>query len=297
MVTKDQLERLYEGKGKALFTYLENKNRGGTNNAKGNSFENQFAVFTIADHFNNGGEAAQIHFSAQTLNFIDDLVVKNEVDQTVEHYQIKDVQSLSWTSNPHPIDEDFRMQHALCTDRGETPQLELVVSNDQLKNELEEAMTDDLKAIVSVHYFPNADSISKLLKVNVEVKNALTNMCALTNPSTDKLDALGTIVLGAWSGSDQKQVSLESILDACYGHNPHYIKGFDNRISKGLQTILDRIENFSYAIENGYIRWNYDDTDYGVISYRIGNPEYFNWESEVIHADANNFEELESYLV
>lgn len=301
MITQDQLERLYGDDAEKLFKYLNNKNRGGTNNAKGNTFENQFAVFKIAEHFNKrfGSNAApdDIRFSSQELCFIDDLIVKDRAEITAEHYQLKDVQSLNWDSNPHPISNDFRMQHAICSEAGETPHLELVVSREELKQELEDAMANDLNDKVTVHHFPKGESMNQLLQNNDEVKAVLTEMCALNAPTSDKLDTLGTIVLGAWTASTQKATTLKEILDACYNLNPNYIKGFDRQLPQALREVLNRIPRFSYQVEGGYISWSFNATDNGVVSHQIGTKAFLDWENMVINLNPNNFEELESYLI
>src|SRR6059058_5843084 len=128
MILKEQLERLYGDRGTAYFTYLNNKNRGGLNNSKGNTFENQFAVYKIATAFNEKAAEQATLFSSQVLCFIDDLVIEKEDKNEVEHYQLKDVQSLIWLDNPHPLKDDFRMQHEVCSANGITATLQLVVS-------------------------------------------------------------------------------------------------------------------------------------------------------------------------
>ena len=300
MITQGQLERLYGDEADQLFTYLKNKHRGGTSNSKGNSFENQFAVFKIAEQFNkqfaNQTPTNDVQFYSQELCFVDDFIVKTGTENSAEHYQLKDVQSLRWDGNSHPLSDDFRKQHAICAEAGETSHLELVVSSRDVKHELEENMPEDLNEIVTVHHFPKGDSINQLLHHNAEIKASLTNMCALDSPTSDKLDTLGTIVLGAWAGSSQKGTTLEELLDVCYKQNPHYIKGFDTRVSKELKEALDRIAGFSHKIEGGYIRWTYEETDDGVVSYQIGSVGFLNWESQVIGLNANNFDELESFL-
>ena len=122
-------------------------------------------------------------------------------------------------------------------------------------------------------------------------------MCAISNPSSDKLDALGSIILGAWDGTDKTKISLGTLLDNCYGQNPNYIKGFGGRLSEHLKQILDAINGFSYKIENGYIIWTYNTTDTGTLSYPIGTKEFMQWENDILNLGSiNDFELIEPYL-
>ena len=298
MISKEELERLYGARGAACFTYLNDKHKGGVNNSKGNTFENQFAVYKIATVFNEGASEQTTLFSSQVLCFIDDLVIEREDKNEVEHYQLKDVKSLSWHYNPHPLKDDFRMQHEVCSANGITATLQLVVSRKELEQSLIASIPDDVKGIAIVVHFQNASSINNLIRENSEVREALRQMCAFSNPATDKLDTLGNIILGAWAGVDQQRVSLKEILDKCMRQNPHYIKGLENRLSDKLASILSGIKGVSYEIEGGYINWRYNDTDSGSMSYRIGSAEFEAWENDVFNSEPlNSFEDLEPFLI
>lgn len=50
--------------------YVENKHRGGENNAKGNSFEAFYAVYYILKHFNLGDEDKTYFFPQMKLTFL-----------------------------------------------------------------------------------------------------------------------------------------------------------------------------------------------------------------------------------
>lgn len=297
MITKDQLKKLFGNHSVDLHKYLNNKHKGGINNAKGNSLENHFAVFKIAEHFNKTTEHEHVKFSTQLRCFVDDLIIKTETNKEVEHYQIKDIKSLSWTSGAHPISDDFKFQHQICYDNGEKPALEIVVTSPEVKEYLEESMEDDLKEIVSVHHFPKGNSLPATIKLNTELKTALSQMCALNKPATDKLDTLASIVVGTWAATDQTNTSLKELLDRCYDANPHYIKGFDNRISAALEKRFSEVKGFLYSLEGGYITWSYPPSDSGVISARIGSKEFIEWENEIIQANPRTFEDLETYLI
>jgi len=70
------LESVFEEDGQKYFEYLSNKNRGGTNNQKGNTFENFFTLYKIAEAFNKNIDPENILFSSQAFCFVDDLVIE-----------------------------------------------------------------------------------------------------------------------------------------------------------------------------------------------------------------------------
>ena len=297
MISREQLDKLFPGEADKCFRYLENKHKGGTNNTKGNTFENQFAVYKIATAFNDKSDRESTLFSAQAFCFIDDLIIEKEHNNAVEHYQVKDVENLGWNQPPHPLETDFQLQHSVCTDNGKTATLHLVVSRRELSEELTNNMSPELNRIASVIHFQNATSINKLIAHNEAFRTALKEMCALDNPGTDKLDTLGNIILGVWGGLEQMHAPLSEIIDKCHSLKPNYIRGLEDTISEKLRLILDNIPGFTYTVEGGYINWQYKDTDKGTVSYRIGTIEFDQWENDVFNAGTlTTFEELEPYL-
>ena len=203
---------------------------------------------------------------------------------------------LKWKSGDHPLEDDFRYQYSVSLASGITAKLAMVVSRKDLRDSLTAEMPDDLKAFTVVNHFETATSINNLIRNNSQLKDALINMCALTDPATDKLDTLGSILLAAWDGTDKNKVSLKDLLDKSRGLNPNYIKGQANQISEKLSGILQSIPHFSFALENSFLKWSYQKTDEGVLAYRIGSLEYEQWESDVFRAEIKTFEDLESFL-
>ncbi len=114
--------------GEKQFKYLSNKHRGGKANAKGNSFENHFAVHQIAKYLNKEADHNDTTFSTQIEAFVDDFLIRHSTDDYECYHQLKDVERLSWTSGEHPIKDDFLLQYALSQTSGIQPALKLVVS-------------------------------------------------------------------------------------------------------------------------------------------------------------------------
>jgi hypothetical protein len=83
MITLEVLEAIFEENGEKYFEYLSNKNRGGINNYKGNTFENFFTLYKIVEAFNKNIDPRNILFSSQDFCFIDDLVIEQVKDSNV----------------------------------------------------------------------------------------------------------------------------------------------------------------------------------------------------------------------
>lgn len=299
MIGEDQLEKLFPGKGPELFKYLKKKNRGGRNNAKGNTFENHFAMERIANHFariSDEKATEHIYFSSQLRQFIDDLIIEERPKKYFEYYQLKDVKNMSWNDKEHPVADDFRMQKTICDSDNVTCHLELAVSDEQLASMLVDSMDADVMRYVKVTHFPSGRSVSQLLTKNEQVKKSLTAMCAFPNPHSDQLDTLGAIVIGAWTASTQEQISLSSILQTCNKMNPNFIKGFQNTVSSDLEDTLRLIPAFSFQLEGGYIRWQYNKQDTGIVAYKIGSDEFKQWQSNVISKKPTTFDQIEPLL-
>jgi hypothetical protein len=296
MITLDLLKAIFGESGKDYFDYLNNKNRGGISNSKGNTFENFFTVYKIAKAFNDNQDLQKTLFSSQLLCFIDDLVIEQSENKNNWHYQIKDVASIEWNNSDHPLKDDFKNQHEICLNLGIKPYLRLVISRSEIYEHLASNIPKEIEGLVKVVNFETASSLNNLIRNNSLIKEELLKMCALTNPSMDKLNTLAAILLSSWNATNKSRISLKELLDNSYSQNPHYIKGFATKISQKLDDILKIVDGFSYIVENGYLKWKYYGTDDGVLQYRIGSIEFEQWENDLFNATIQTFEDLESFL-
>jgi hypothetical protein len=205
---------------------------------------------------------------------------------------------LEWNNRAeNSIRDDFKNQNAICAREGIDPYLRLVVSDEAVSDHLIATKPDDIRDLVEVVNFRTATSLNNLIRDNAMIRAELIKMCALDKPSGDKLNTLAAILLGAWDSTDKNKISLEEILDRCYNINPHYIKGFSKRISKGLEKVLTNIKGLDFEVEGGFLKWNFRKTDEGVVQYRIGSMEFERWESDLFNATILTFEDLEPFLV
>ncbi|MGI4727832.1 MAG: hypothetical protein ACRYGB_04600 [Janthinobacterium lividum] len=294
MITLKQLENLFFDESTGLYQYLKNKNIGGTNNYKGATFENFFTIYKIAQTFNNYLNQ-DIVFSSQVFCFIDDLVIENSTSNKIEHFQIKDIATLSWETENHPLKDDFKNQNLVC-DISVQSELTLVVSKKDLYTNLKATIPKEIEKFVSVIHFETSISMARLLNINTQIKGEILKMCAIKNPSTYILETIGVSILGVWDGTSKSHVSLKEILQQCNANSPNYIKGFINQISSELRTILSSITGFSFQIQNGYIKWAFNNTDEGILQYIIGSQEFIQWENDIRNSTFSSFNDIEPYL-
>jgi hypothetical protein len=298
MVTLMQLEASFGKDGATLHEYLNNKHRGGINNTKGNVFENFFAVYKIASWWEKAISPDEIIFSAQVVSFIDDLVIeKTSVPVKKMHYQVKDVQTITWLQGIHSLLNDFTYQHQIYEASGENCELNMVVSRLSLKEELEKNISASISSFTNVIFFSTDNSVSSLLKTNAKFKEKIKSICAISNPHLDTLEATAAILIGAWDSTTKFQISLRQIQDICYRISPNYLKGYSGGISPALATVFAGIEGFFFEMENGYFKWSYNDTDHGILIFPQGTQEYAQWENNMLQlGNVNRFEQLESFL-
>jgi len=116
MYTSQDIERCFDA---ATRQYLENKTRGGSSGQKGTRYEDYFTIYKLAQLSPQILEAGLVvYFTGQILAFVDDLII-DIPSQPLQHYQLKNSKTVSWSTGPHPIQDDFANQHhlnqAFCT--------------------------------------------------------------------------------------------------------------------------------------------------------------------------------------
>jgi hypothetical protein len=297
MITLEVLKKAFgEDDGEKRFKYLQNKIKGGRNNSKGNSFENFYAVYQIARSFNENLKPEETLFSSQANTFVDDLLIEQIADKIEKYFQIKDTAKLSWEAGEHPLKDDFIYQYKISKISGINAKLQIVVSDKSFYDNLRSDIPGEIIGFIEVVHFETASSLNNLLRKNLVMKEELRKMCALTNPSTDKLETLATILLGAWDSTSKSKIQLKDIIDKSHSQNPNYIKGHLNKISHKLSEILNSINGFTYEIENGFLKWKFNSTDEGVLKYRIGSSEFEQLENDIFNSDIKSYEDLEPFL-
>ncbi|AFZ31099.1 hypothetical protein Glo7428_2594 [Gloeocapsa sp. PCC 7428] len=280
--------------------YLKDKNRGGSNNAKGNTYENYFAIYQIVLLSPEVLEENQeIHISNQVLAFVDDLIVEFIDKSILRHYQLKNSLDLTWSKkSKRSIANDFQKQHQLNKSLSKESQLHLVVSCKNLLAKLEVDIPNSIEKYSQVIYFPYEDSLEKVIKKD-SFRQAIEYLCASDNPEPDKIECVAFVLLGAWTSSS-KFNSLKDILKKAQASTPSFIRSFSKewQLDPEVENILSKIEDFQYNLTKGFLHWKYKDgLDVGILPYSCDKEEFKRFQEIVKRHKPTCFDELEGFLI
>lgn len=170
----------------------------------------------------------------------------------------------------------------------------LVVSLKALETSLKSKLPKALKSCTSVFLFPCYDTIYKQIINDGSFSSELQSLCALSNPTTDKLEALASCVLGFWEASSKKGILLSDVIDKVENIGYSFIKPrVIHNLSKASESILDAIPDFNYLQANGYFAWTFKTTDSGIIPFQIGSVEFNKIENDIQVNKPKVFTDLE----
>lgn len=286
--------------------YLQNKHRGGQVNQKGNSYENFFAIYQIALLAKEiiVQEIEDIDIFSQIVAFVDDLIIDRGVGLDLQHFQIKESQSLSWgTDNSDvKIAFDFRMQFQLNTNAlNRSSIMSVVVSSEDVAKKLIAKMPMDIQAYSSVIFFPYQKTINELLTVNNQLREAISYLTAFENPTQDKIECVATVLIGAWVSSDTSQTTVCGVLEKAQNCQPSFIRSFKSDDSFALEpkviSILQSINGFTYSISRGFFHWEYPVLGMdGTYPFSLESEEFQKLQNLILQISPTTFEDLENLL-
>ena len=200
--------------------YLKHKNRGGKNNAKGNRYENYYAVFQIALLLNSHHERLDdVYLTTQLSNaFVDDLLI-GVGNSNKTYHQIKDVKNLSW--NTGNLKYDFERQKEICLENEETFSLKLVHSN-QANHQKLVKIPKEFSDCTNVEFFPAYSELGQLYWNYYPLKDAIAEIVAEGGNDDSVLYGVAGSILGAWESVNAEiPVSLKQIRENISKINPY----------------------------------------------------------------------------
>ncbi|MBC7882013.1 MAG: hypothetical protein H7Y37_11860 [Anaerolineae bacterium] len=302
MYPRETISQLF---GADALQYVNNKHSGGQNNAKGNSFENYFTLFQIAELAHEFFDTQEsVIFSAQILAFLDDLVIVLPRRKEVRNHQIKDIADLSWgKTGLRTLVDDFEKQHSLnlALDYS-TSKCLMVVSQEHVYQKLKEAMPENIKDFTQVSYFPAAKSVSELLNKSLKLRELLAFLSAFDEemPDRDKLETIASVLLGAWISSDQSQVTLHGLLVKTREASPNYIRSLAEPppLDPRVKEILDNLPDFTYSLTKGFLKWKYlDGLQEGTLPYSQDDQRFESFQRLLKRNQPTDFDALEVFLI
>lgn len=247
--------------GEASLQYVKNKNRGGSNNEKGNIYENSFSIYKLVTLTKEVIENQQdVRFSSQIFTYVDDLKIEFRSSNLCQYYQLKNVQELSWGSGEKTLQDDFFKQYQLSTHSGEDAEVYLVVSQEDLCNKLAEKIPDEIAPFSDVQCFRYFPSLTQAIYENPDFKQAIEYLCAIENPEPDKIECVAVVLLGAWRFMEKSDLSLLAVLEKAKTSTPNFIRSLgveEIQLEAEVKAILDAIKFFSYRISRGFFHWEF----------------------------------------
>jgi hypothetical protein len=280
--------------------YLRKKHEGGSNNLKGNSYENHFTVYKIACLSADVIEGGQnIVLWSQILAFVDDLIIDYAGRSALQHFQLKSGQSVSWGEGDKSISSDFSDQKKLNDSRARSSQITLVVSSPELKQTLEEKIPANIKDYSQIAHFHYAPSINAVLDREPHFQQVVQYLCAVENATKDKLETVSAVLLGAWVASGKSGISVMEILEKAQQHSPSYIRIFgpEPELNPQLKDVLDNIPNFQYKVSKGFLHWEFGGgIDKGTFTYSCETLDFRRFEERIKVYQPTSFDELENLL-
>jgi hypothetical protein len=298
MYTPEEIRRLF---GEEVLSYLRNKNTGGVNNERGNTYENFFAAYQLALLAQEVIEAdKEIQFFSQILAFVDDLIIDCQDESPLRHYQLRNSSNVVWESGSRPLADDFQKQYNLNQAMFRDSQLHLVVADQALQTKLDRILPAAIQAFSQTLYFPYDPNLTKVIAKQPEFQRAIGYLCAFENPEPDKIECVATVLLGAWVASDKSGISVMQVLKKAQTIQPSYIRSFAREwsLDPEVTAILDCVPGFDYNLSKGFLHWKYQGgLDQGTLPYSIDTETFRRFQGLIQREQPMSFEELEVFLI
>jgi hypothetical protein len=285
---KDYLQKKHS---KTHATRYDNRRRGGDNNEKGNSFENEFAIHTAAKLFNSGDEKTLL--KAQSEDFVDDVVCEDAVKGSRENYQLKNSPTTRWGSG---IADDFAVQHDVNLNfhKVAVSRTLLVVSDQPCYKKLSGKVPPFIISHASCVFF-KPDEFNALLVANDPQIQPFKDLCVFPD-QPDKVTVVWQALAGSWHRNKKSSATVEKIVhDAACGYEPIYFKlpvsaSHHPIISAQLVSLLDKIKGLSYKSIDGFLSYSIK----GCVSdsIRIGSDEMNEFEKILSENDVTDWVQL-----
>jgi hypothetical protein len=247
--------------GKDAYTYACNKHRGGENGKRGCRYEDLFFGFKAAEIANAhlGKAGAWPELRGQILGFVDDVVVAGA--EKTDYFQLKNVQSISWTSGDHPLEVDFAYQYTVATALNEpTPRMHLVVANQELKGKLEQAVPEKIREYTTVTYFAYGETPNHVVLQNYQLQELLKPLSKNPNPTLDELEGVYSILIMS-SFHFPDGAAVDEMLHSANKRTPNllraiYIEDVRQYLVPGFEEVLAAIPGLTYAFNKGFFSWS-----------------------------------------
>lgn len=283
-----------------IVRYAANKHRGGSSGKKGSRYEDVFVGYKVAEIV-----AARVGVPAeawpsvagQTEEFVDDALVRRQ--DSVQYFQLKNVQNIIWTSGDHPLETDFSLQYRLACFQGHpNPTATLVVPDQALQAKLQATMPAAISGYSDVQFFPYSETVNRLVLENPSLHGALGALSRSRVPHIDEL--VGVLWVLTAAGNDfASEVSVEEILHAAARYVPNQLRTLGITAPVVLRTafveIVDRIAGLKYDVSQGFFSWDAFGTS-GIFDFDCATPQFEDFQRLIEQENPTTFERFEELL-
>lgn len=245
--------------------YVEHKHRGGSSGAKGARYEDVFLALKVAEAAANIVDGVSTEWPCivgQYRCFVDD--VRVSLSTKTEYFQLKNhtTTTPSWTSGPHPIADDFRMQYQVSIKLQEpNPATILVVPEETYLDKLKQNMPVDIIQFSSVYHFPSFGSPDLYVWEVDWIREMLRKLAIDEDATIEQLyGLLGALMIACQSSHHEGNAG--NIMDLVAEMHPNQIRVIPNqrdwnlRLKPDFQKILAQIPDLDYRIERGFFQWS-----------------------------------------
>jgi hypothetical protein len=287
--------------GDDAYTYALRKQRGGDSGKKGARYEDFFLAYKVAEIAvaSLGQPTPWPHLRGQVFGFVDDAVVQSPVQ--TEYSQLKNVSSITWTSGKHPLETDFLYQYQLSTElKLPSPITQLIVSNKQLKVELEATIPASIASHTRVLHFPYGDgSKNKLLLESPELQDLLRPLSKKPKPSLADLESVfGVLIIATFS--EPHGATVDTLLRTANREQPYQLRCFDvvdlkQYVQPEFEAVLASVPGLSYSFDKGFFSWSAFGTSQ-TLHTDCTSEEFARFQKRIVQKKSLTFDEFEELL-
>lgn len=283
-----------------IVRYAANKHRGGSSGKKGSRYEDIFIGYKVAEIVaSRVGRPVNSwpSVAGQTEEFVDDALVRRH--DCVQYFQLKNVQSISWTGGDHPLETDFSLQYRLaCFQGNQNPTTTLVVPDRALQAKLQATIPSAISGYSNVQFFPYSETLNRLVLENPSLHTALGTLARSRAPHIDEL--VGVLWVLTMAGNDFGcEVSVEEILHAAARHVPNQLRTSGITTPVVLRTafveILDRIAGLKYDASQGFFSWDAFGTS-EIFDFDCATSQFEDFQKLIEQENPMTFERFEELL-
>jgi len=110
----------------------------------------------------------------------------------------------------------------------------LVCSDSNQTKHLGRHIPEEISKHSKVENFGYAESLNATLQIEPKLADAIKSLCAFAD--TDKIERLGTLILGVWSANSGQISNVCELWEQVLQHEPNYVRN-DKELTKPVRTL------------------------------------------------------------